>query len=137
MWTLFWDMHSGGSVKVEIDGKEKSKIYIELPEAEAIKYFEERFGHHPYEIACDCCGENYSLEERATLDEASEYHRDAWTLDGKKFKLDVEDYIQRDDVLVIYAKNILQVVKYPSLENKSKNDNDGAPGTFGYLSIRD
>ena len=39
MWTKFFDMASGGSEKTDY-----AQIYIELPEDEARKYFEDKFG---------------------------------------------------------------------------------------------
>jgi hypothetical protein len=118
MWTKFFDMSSGGSTKVKLDGRYKEHIYIELPEDEAINYFEERFNRHPYNVTCDCCGEDYSISSAETLEEITMYNRNAWTMDGNKFQLDVEDYVKRGDVMVIYSKDIQQVLKYPSLENK-------------------
>jgi len=70
-WTLFWDMHSGGRTKVE----PYEKIYIEAPEKQAINVFYNRFGRNPYRVTCTCCGEDYSVNESETFDEASGYHR--------------------------------------------------------------
>lgn len=69
-WTQFMDMHSGGSLK------EKAQyIYIEAPEAEAVVIFYNRFGHNPNRITCMCCGNDYSITESATLEEATGYER--------------------------------------------------------------
>lgn len=62
-WTHFWDMHSGGSKK-----ERWGHIFIEASEAEAVEYFERRFGHSPYRETCECCGEDYSLDESETFD---------------------------------------------------------------------
>ena len=70
MWTEFWDMHSGGTTKENFE-----KCYIEAPEDEAIDIFISIFGHHPESVACECCGENYSISESETLAEATAYHR--------------------------------------------------------------
>lgn len=70
MWTLFWDMHSGGGQKLDWP-----MIYIELPEKEAIRYFEEKFDRHPSNVTCDCCGNDYSISSAETLEEVSAYHR--------------------------------------------------------------
>lgn len=68
-WTEFWDMNSGGG------RKEKWKfIYIEAPRLDAIEAFIERFGHDPENVACPCCGPNYSFEH-GTLQGLSAYHR--------------------------------------------------------------
>jgi hypothetical protein len=69
-WTRFWDMNSGGGQK-----EEQNLIFIEAPKEEATAYFEERFGHDPNNVTCNCCGEDYSICESKTLEEASEYHR--------------------------------------------------------------
>lgn len=71
MWTLFWDMHSGGGTKEE----PYDKIYIELPEKEAKIYFYNRFGHNPERVTCACCGEDYSINEGETLKQVSGFHR--------------------------------------------------------------
>lgn len=70
MFTLFWDMHSGGGQK-----EKWSKIYIEAPIEEAVKIFYNRFGHNPERVSCTCCGGDYSIEEFETLEQASGYHR--------------------------------------------------------------
>jgi hypothetical protein len=69
-WTLFKDMHSGGSSVLEWDW-----IYIELPEAEACELFQDMFGESPRMIGCDCCGDCYSIDEQPTLEQASGYER--------------------------------------------------------------
>lgn len=62
MYTLFWDMNSGG------EQKEKwSKIIIEAPEEEAKIIFYNRFGHSPDRVTCTCCGEDYSTSEDDNL----------------------------------------------------------------------
>lgn len=71
-WTKFWDMHSGGSTKEP----PFNKIYIEASEAEAKSIFYSRFGHNPERVTCTCCGEDYSIDEHATLGEATAYDRD-------------------------------------------------------------
>lgn len=106
-WTLFWDMHSGGSAKVE----PYDKIYIEMPQAAAESYFEQRFGRDPYEVTCDCCGEDYSVSFAATLDEISAYHRGCAYETGVGYVdrpcyadttvVPVQEYEARPDVLVI------------------------------------
>lgn len=59
VWTRFFDMYSGG-----IRNTEYETIYIELPEKEAIKYFELEFGIDPLNTNCDCCGSNYSIKSQ-------------------------------------------------------------------------
>ena len=49
-------MSSGGSEKTDW-----TTIYIELPEDEAIEYFENRFGIDPHNVTCSCCGSDFSV----------------------------------------------------------------------------
>ena len=112
-WTLFWDMHSGGGTKEE----PYEKIYIEAPEEEAKVIFYNRFGHNPERVSCTCCGEDYSISESATLEQASGYHRNcAWDKEIKGYIekpneyndtfLTVEDYSKQEDVLIIPKSEI-------------------------------
>lgn len=113
-------MHSGGSQK-----EDWAKIYIEAPQKEAEIIFYNRFGHNPYRVTCTCCGEDYSMSESSTLEDATGYHRNcAWEdVDGetggghyiekpdtrwnsRRKLISLEDYVKQDDVLVIYAKDI-------------------------------
>ena len=109
-WTLFWDMHSGGSSKTNWD-----KIYIQAPEAEAITIFENRMGRNPHQVACSCCGSDFSILESETLAEASAYHRNCRYIDGQGYVEEqgdlstyqtLEDYIKLPNVLVIYDSEI-------------------------------
>jgi hypothetical protein len=70
MWTLFWDMSSGGRQKLDWH-----YIFIELPEKEALSFFALRFGRDPYNVTCDCCGQDYSVHQYPTLLQATGYHR--------------------------------------------------------------
>jgi hypothetical protein len=105
MWTQFMDMHSGGSLK-----EKWQYIYIEAPEKIARIVFYNRFGHNPDRVTCTCCGEDYSVSESKTLEEATAYKRDCrW--DGKKYVKDsksitLEQYKKKKDVHFIYAKDI-------------------------------
>lgn len=112
-WTLFWDMHSGGGTKE----KPYEKIYIEAPEKEAKVIFYNRFGHNPERVSCTCCGEDYSISESDTLEQASGYHRNcAWDKDTKGYIeksnkysdtfLTVYDYSKQEDVLIIPKSEI-------------------------------
>ena len=66
MWTRFCDTHSGGSQK-----EQWSHIYIEAPEKEARDVFYKRFGHSADHVTCSCCGEDYSVREYTTIDNAT------------------------------------------------------------------
>lgn len=126
MWTRFMDMHSGGKTKENFD-----YCYIEAPESEAIEYFRTRFGHSPDDVACDCCGENYSVSEDATLQQATGFERNCEydrqlgyieqtpkqnleireacnTPDSDRWGLHIplDEYLKRKYILVIYAKDI-------------------------------
>ena len=115
-WTSFWDMHSGGSTKE----KPYEIIYIEAPAAEAKIIFYNKFGHNPERVSCTCCGEDYSISERISLDQATAYHRncrydekingyveepDLYSGGNGKI-MTVAEYLKEKDVLVIYAKDI-------------------------------
>jgi hypothetical protein len=69
-WTRFMDMHSGGSQKEDF-----AKLYIEAPRAEALAIFYNRFGHNPERVTCTCCGDDYSISESETLEQATAYDR--------------------------------------------------------------
>lgn len=95
-WTKFWDMYSGGRVKLDpVD-----KVFIEAPMEQAIGVFYARFCINPYHITCDCCGEDYSISEHETLEDATKYHRQ-WGNENS-----IEDYVKKDSVLVIPAQSI-------------------------------
>lgn len=101
------DMHSGGGTKL---GKFE-KILMQGREDDATKRFTELFGRDPNHVTCDCCGEDYSVGEYATLAEATLYDREKYTYaepfdwrarpTGKTVE-SIEDYLAKDTVLVIY-----------------------------------
>ncbi len=70
-WTQCMDMHSGGGQKEDF-----AYLYIEAPEREARAIFYNRFGHSPDRVSCTCCGEDYSLTESDSLEDATAYNRD-------------------------------------------------------------
>lgn len=70
MITRFFDMSGGGTEK-----EDWAIITVNLPEEEAIKWFEDKFDHHPYEVTCDCCGQDYWISEYETLEEAIKNNR--------------------------------------------------------------
>lgn len=108
MWTLFWDMHSGGSTKLE----PYEKIYIEADPEVARVVFYNRFGRNPERVTCTCCGSDYSIDSESTLEQLSGYHRNCAYEDKKYLEkqgdgnwsspyLNLEDYGKREDVLII------------------------------------
>lgn len=99
MFTQFWDMHSGGGTKQ----KPYEMIYIEAPIDEACVIFYNRFGHNPHRITCTCCGNDYSVTEYETLEEATDYQREDYRT---KDKQPLDEYVKKPDVLVIYANEI-------------------------------
>lgn len=70
-WTHFWDMHSGGGTKEP----PYENIYIEATEDEAKLIFYNRFGHNPDRVSCTCCGNDYSISESDTIEQATGFHR--------------------------------------------------------------
>ena len=92
-WTRFMDMHSGGGTKTDYE-----YIYIEANEDCAVEIFEKMFEESPYEVACDCCGPNFSISSGETLEGLTEYDR----LYGK---VSLEDYVKQDEVLIVYRED--------------------------------
>jgi len=111
MWTLFWDKHSGGYSKEAWD-----KIYVEAPTEElAVQIFTERFSG-PHDVACACCGSNYSVSSEETLEQASACHRGCrYDEEQKKYveepdtrysplnrpHLTLDEYVEKENVLVV------------------------------------
>lgn len=93
MWTRFMDMHSGGGAK-----EPQEYIYIEAPEAEASVIFYNRFGHSPGRVTCTCCGKDYSVSDKPTLEALTKFDR----RDGRT----LEEYLTDPEVLAIYAEDI-------------------------------
>ncbi len=113
-FTRFMDMHSGGGCKTDYE-----YIYIQAPIEKAMTIFEERFGRNPDNVTCDCCGDDYSISESATLEIATGYERgcrwdkavgDYVEEPGTSYKgyTKLDDYIAQENVLVIYANGIEQ-----------------------------
>lgn len=69
-FTRFMDMLSNGSKKTPYD-----YIYIEADEDIAAEVFEKVFNECPYDVACECCGQNFSVYEFVNLEAATEYDR--------------------------------------------------------------
>lgn len=114
MWTRFMDMHSGGGTKE----KPYENILIEAPMNEAKVIFYNRFGHSPERVTCTCCGEDYSINETETLEQATAYDRGCRYDEvkrnyveepsGDSFSeyLTLEKYLKNPDVLVIPKSEI-------------------------------
>ena len=124
-WTRFMDMNSGGGRK-----EKWPFIYINAPEDEAKVIFYNRFGHSPSRVSCTCCGDDYSVDESATLQQATAYERNcdyekgAYVERQEPGKISIRDrcntadsdpwglyqtldqYVTRDDVLIIRADEI-------------------------------
>lgn len=81
MWTRFSDMHSGGGCK---EGN-YNKIYIEAPQEEAEVIFYNRLGHNPNRVSCTCCGEDYSISEKESLEQLTGYDRNCHYISLKKY----------------------------------------------------
>ena len=56
MFTMFWDMHSGGTTKLAHE-----LIFIEQEEEEAVATFKKLFNRDPHHITCRCCGPDYQV----------------------------------------------------------------------------
>ena len=59
LFTKFMDMHSGGGCKLGAE-----YIYIQADEDDATAIFKGVFDIDPYNVTCDCCGEDYSIYEK-------------------------------------------------------------------------
>jgi len=100
MWTHFWDMHSGGSQKLDF-----AHCYIEASEDEAINIFTKLFDRSPYNVTCHCCGEDYSVSESETLEAATEYQRsNQYSNGGYDRVATLEEYSKAEGVRIIYKK---------------------------------
>jgi hypothetical protein len=100
MWTRFFDMDSGGGQK-----EQWKNIYIEAPEKEAVSVFHTRFGHDPNNVTCNCCGEDYSIAEYDTLEEATSFDRNDY-IDNPKNPTKLEKYLTSKNVLCIFKDDI-------------------------------
>jgi len=60
-YTIFYDMSSGGTEKEPF-----SILAVRMPISQAVWWFEQTYGHNPFYITCECCGEDYSVYEAAT-----------------------------------------------------------------------
>ena len=95
MWTHFMDMNSGGWRKEDF-----AHLYIEAPKDAAVAVFFSRYGHDPARVSCTCCGDDYSVSEAPTLEEASRFER----RNGST----LATYLARPEVAVIRAENITE-----------------------------
>jgi hypothetical protein len=113
-WTQFWDMHSGGRLKTPYH-----YIFIEAPMDEATAVFYSRFGQHPYDVACGCCGCNFSVSEDETLTQATGFHRGLGVDDQGNYleeggerrdwyaqPLSLEQFVASGEALIIRADEI-------------------------------
>ena len=100
VWTLFWDMHSGGDAKEPPYGK----IYIEASKDKAEVIFYNRFGHNPNRVTCTCCGPDYTISEACPILESSRYHRRGFM--GKDESIPLWAYEAKESVLFIRASEI-------------------------------
>lgn len=103
-------MHSGGGQKENF-----SHCFIEAPENEAKIIFYNRFGHNPERVTCTCCGDDYSISEYETLEQATAYERNCKYVkdtyieekgDSYREYLTLPEYLKQSDVLVIFAADI-------------------------------
>lgn len=121
-WTVFWDMSSGGSTKL----KPYDMIYIQATEDNAIKIFEDIFDRDPYNVTCDCCGQDYSIDEYSSLEQATGYHRNC--LYDSKLKgyaenlsngygkyMTVEEYESKSNVLILRKTDSRMITYYQRL----------------------
>lgn len=58
IWTRFHDHNTGGTMKTTY-----REIYIRAPVREAKVIFYDVIGHDPEKISCECCGEDFTIDE--------------------------------------------------------------------------
>lgn len=108
MWYQFWDMHSGGSQKIEGG----PQIYIEADsEEEAVSIFENRFGRDPYNVTCNCCGSDYSISEAKDLVQATGYHRHCANDSSGLYVENPSKYYQSVTPLEEFLKTVIVIAK--------------------------
>lgn len=96
----FMDMSSGGLEKTAY-----SYIYIQAEtEQEASKIFEDRLGCNPYNITCDCCGQDFTIREDSTLEEATKFDR--WWNSFGEDEEGLLKYLSQKNVCVISKNSV-------------------------------
>jgi hypothetical protein len=70
-WTLFWDMHSGGGTKFG----DYEEIYVEGAYEDAMRRFRAVTGCDPYNVTCECCGEDYAVITYDSIEDATAHDR--------------------------------------------------------------
>ena len=99
VWTRFMDMYSGGRCKLS----PFEYIYIESDKESAELIFEDQLHRDPYGVSCGCCGPDYSIEEYASLEDATQYDR--VRCGRPKPALSLEKFMNRNDVLFLFKAN--------------------------------
>lgn len=89
-WFRFMDMHGGGDTKTPY-----AYVYVQSVNMdEAVEAFQDYLHVDPLKTTCTCCGEDFSIREGTTLEEASKYERHGHTLGA---------WLERKDILVLSA----------------------------------
>lgn len=123
-WTHFMDMHSGGGRKLDWE-----HIYIEAPADEARVVFYNRFDRSPDRVTCTCCGEDYSVTEYETLEEATAYYRgDSPFARGPK--VDIETYLRTGGNEGIFNDGPPMVIRADEI---TADDRRGSVPAEGYV----
>lgn len=110
-WTLFSDAHAEGFLKF----KDYEFIIIEGKEEEALSLFMNITNVDPKKVTCTCCGQHYSIREYDSVFQATAFERGCHYDNSLKCYVEeisdfpiigyatIEDFIKRDNVLVIFA----------------------------------
>lgn len=122
VWTRFMDMNSGGWPKLDW-----TSIYIEAPEDIARAIFRARFHRDPDYVTCNCCGQDYSVSESATLEQASGHdrncdHDNTGYVERPRYAelqyYTVEEYSHDPRALILYAADLTPIEQLPIVKHK-------------------
>lgn len=117
-WTLFADAYADGKLKF----KAFEWIIVEGKEEDALSLFMDITNVDPKKVTCTCCGQHYSIREFDSVFQATAFERgccydmtlECYVEEISDFPIihytTVEDFIDRDNVLIIFADGSMNKV---------------------------
>jgi len=117
-WTLFADAYADGKLKF----KSFEWIIVEGKEKDALALFMDITNVDPKKVTCTCCGQHYSIREHDSVFQATAFERgcrfdktlECFVEEVSDFPIihytNVEDFIERDNVLIIFADGSMNKV---------------------------